>query len=104
MAVTGHLMRPTRGRHGPRLWPLYLVLLRVGFALPHRLPGARCALTAPFHPYRDGPGGIFSAALSIGSHRPEVIWHPALWSPDFPRRPEDMATGRRDYPADFPPG
>src|ERR1041385_8557038 len=30
----------------------YLVLLRVGFAMPLPLPGARCALTAPFHPYR----------------------------------------------------
>ena len=29
-------------------------------------------------------GGMFSVALSIGSRRPEVIWHPALWSPDFP--------------------
>ncbi len=31
--------------------PPYLVLLRVGFALPLSLPIARCALTAPFHPY-----------------------------------------------------
>ena len=30
----------------------YLVLLRVGFAMQRLLPGARCALTAPFHPYR----------------------------------------------------
>ena len=30
----------------------YLVLLPVGFALPLPLPSARCALTAPFHPYR----------------------------------------------------
>ncbi len=30
----------------------YLVLLRVGFTLPLLLPIARCALTAPFHPYR----------------------------------------------------
>ena len=29
----------------------YLVLLRVGFTLPLLLPVARCALTAPFHPY-----------------------------------------------------
>ncbi len=29
----------------------YLVLLRVGFTLPLLLPIARCALTAPFHPY-----------------------------------------------------
>src|SRR5262249_39958241 len=29
----------------------YLVLLRAGFCLPPMLPPARCALTAPFHPY-----------------------------------------------------
>ncbi len=31
--------------------PAYLVLLRVGFTLPRPLLPARCALTAPFHPY-----------------------------------------------------
>ena len=30
----------------------YSVLLPVGFAVPPALPPARCALTAPFHPYR----------------------------------------------------
>jgi len=30
----------------------YLVLLQVGFTLPFTLPQTRCALTAPFHPYR----------------------------------------------------
>ncbi len=34
----------------------YLVLLRVGFTLPPVLPPARCALTAPFHPYRTVAG------------------------------------------------
>jgi len=69
----------------------YLVLLRVGFALPLALPLMRCALTTPFHPYQyDNQqilpnGGIFSVALSVGSRRPDVIWHPALWSPDFPQ-------------------
>ena len=32
--------------------PPYLVLLRVGFTLPWMSPPKRCALTAPFHPYR----------------------------------------------------
>ena len=32
-------------------FPPYLVLLRVGFTLPPPLQTARCALTAPFHPY-----------------------------------------------------
>jgi hypothetical protein len=59
MHVAVHLERPTRERaraarchrnvssSGP--FP-YLVLLRAGFAVPRLLPGARCALTAPFHP------------------------------------------------------
>ena len=29
-------------------------------------------------------GGIFSAALSVGSRPPDVIWRPVLWCPDFP--------------------
>lgn len=40
----------------------YSVLLQVGFTLPMLLPALRCALTAPFHPYRpseEDVGGIF---------------------------------------------
>ena len=58
-----------------------------GLPSPRLLPAARCALTAPFHPYpttRKWSGGILSAALSVGSRPPGVTWHPALWSPDFP--------------------
>src|SRR5205814_5147348 len=55
-AITGGIKRPTRklrtGR--PRALP-YLVLLRAGFCLPPVLPRARCALTAPFHPYLSCP-------------------------------------------------
>ena len=40
---------PGLGRGGQPLVP-YLALLRVGFAMRPLLPGARCALTAPFHP------------------------------------------------------
>ena len=49
-------------------FPPYLVLLRVGFAVPHALLRERCALTAPFHPYLGrftAAGGIFSVALSV---------------------------------------
>ena len=75
-AIAGGLEQPTRnfgcrpkpnsrGRGGSPLVP-YLVLLRVGFTLPPRLPEARCALTAPFHPYPGGcRGGTFSVALSV---------------------------------------
>ncbi len=38
-------------RHERRACCPYLVLLPVGFAVPLPLPDARCALTAPFHPY-----------------------------------------------------
>src|SRR5207249_1625080 len=38
-------------RSSLRWAPPYLVLLRAGFCLPPVLPRARCALTAPFHPY-----------------------------------------------------
>jgi len=50
-AVTNVLMRPTRRHRGPRfrlpIWSCF------EWGLPsHRvLPPARCALTAPFHPY-----------------------------------------------------
>src|SRR5699024_9749236 len=33
-----------------------------------------------------GRGGFLSVALSRGSPRVGVTHHPALWSPDFPRR------------------
>ena len=104
--ITAGLKRPTR-----RLWrteparspcatrrprqkvPPYLVLLRVGFALPGALLRRRCALTAPFHPYlslaaravcflwhfpSNHPAGKSAGAL------PDVIRHTALRSSDFP--------------------
>jgi len=83
MYVTIHLKQPTREQRGPRHMLSYLVLLRVGFTLPLLLPAARCALTAPFHPYLK-EGGIFSVALAVDLRPPGVTWHPALRSPDFP--------------------
>jgi hypothetical protein len=74
--------RPNGRSHAPP----YLVLLRAGFCLPRLLPGARCALTAPFHPYLRKQGGIFSVPLSVGSPRPGVTRRTALWSSDFPPR------------------
>jgi len=49
--VTGSLKRPTRKRRGPRhCFPIWSCSR---WGLPSRsvLPPARCALTAPFHPY-----------------------------------------------------
>jgi len=45
---------PRRSFHLTQV-PPYLVLLRVGFALPAALLPRRCALTAPFHPYPAHP-------------------------------------------------
>ena len=68
---------------------------RWGLPCRRMLPPARCALTAPFHPYLPSPvctshdiGGLLSVALSVGSRPPGITWHLALWSPDFPPRRE----------------
>ncbi len=83
--VTASLKRPTRIQRGPRQWiPIWSCSER-GLPSPRLLPAARCALTAPFHPYRFlRNGGFLSAALSVGSRLPGVTWRSALWSPDFP--------------------
>ena len=71
------------GHEGGHLWT-GLALLRVGFAVPRLLPCARCALTAPFHPY---PCGRF---IFCGTFRPALLparlfkRHTALWSPEVP--------------------
>ena len=86
--VAVSLKQPTRPQRGPRqrgpIWSCS------GWSLPchELLPVARCALTAPFHPYLIplawAIGGFLSVALVVGSRPPGVTWHPALWSPDFP--------------------
>jgi hypothetical protein len=72
---------------GPRLVP-YLALLRVGFAVRPLLPAARCALTAPFHPYLCRSRGhrryAFCGTFRRPRGRPGVTRHPALRSSDFP--------------------
>lgn len=84
----------------------YLVLLPVGFSVPPPLPAARCAFTAPFHPYRpsgrpNGLGGIFSVALSLGSPPPGVTRHrtsvePGLSSPGTRPRAAARPSGDPD--------
>jgi hypothetical protein len=87
----GHPCPPSPFRATARRLP-YLVLLRAGFCLPPVLPRARCALTAPFHPYRSQQafrpamtGGMFSVPLSFELPRPGVTRRTALRSSDFPR-------------------
>ncbi len=67
------------------------------------LPAMRCALTAPFHPYRSALyntdlGGLLSAALSVGFRPPGVTWRPTLWSPDFPPSTLSTSTGKQRLP------
>src|SRR2546429_6655096 len=92
---------PVRVRGRSLEIPPYLVLLRVGFALPAALLPRRCAFTAPFHPY---PGVVLSPCSFTGTHNdagavyflwhfpstrlepglPDVIRPTALRSSDFP--------------------
>jgi len=65
-----------------RALPPYLVLLRVGFALPAALLPRRCALTAPFHPY---PAVV---AGSQGHCHPEER---AVCAPKDPGEPRDAS-------------
>ncbi len=73
-------------RAGSPRTPLYVALLRVGFAWPRTLPFARWALTPPFHPCSGqltGPGGL-------------SLWH----SPrGFPHRvlPGTLPCGARTF-------
>ena len=65
-----------------------LTLLRVGFTEPPRSPWALVVsytTVSPLPPDKSG-GGLFSVALSRGSPRVGVTDHPALRSPDLPRR------------------
>src|ERR1019366_9226402 len=73
----------TRPRRSPKACqeiPPYLVLLRVGFALPAALLRRRCALTAPFHPY-----------LSLAARAVCFLWH-------FPSNQPTLAKERKDGP------
>jgi len=80
---------PDLARAAP--WGPYLVLLQVGFAVPVRCRTRGALLPHHFtlactvkgdHPVHRR---YLSVALSVGSRRPGVTWHLALWSPDFPR-------------------
>ncbi len=102
--VTARLKRPTRGRRGPRHGPPIRSCSRWG--LPCRsvagLAVRSCRTVSPLPrihsplPMSEPFGGLLSVALSVGSRRPGVTWHLALWSPDFPRCP----CGRRGCLAD----
>ena len=68
------LMRHTRDANQRQLICIpYLVLLQAGFTVRALLPDPRWALTPPFHPYPSIRGGLLSVALSLGSHRADII-------------------------------
>src|SRR6266581_6094191 len=94
-AVSGSLVRSTREHRAGRPLSLaqgavapLLTLLRVGFTEPPQSPAALVVsytTVSPLPPDQAG-GGLFSVALSRGSPRVGVTDHPALRSPDLPRR------------------
>src|SRR5256885_4111195 len=88
---------PQLRRPGPGL-AAYLALLRLGVTVPRLLPGARWALTPPFHPYPWIKGGLFSVALSVASRRPGVTWQSALGSSDFPQHTTPSSMPRPSRP------
>jgi hypothetical protein len=64
----------------------YSVLLPVGFALPLLLPATRCALAAPFRPYRAEATAVsFLWHCPLGHPSRELPGTVPRWSPDFPR-------------------
>ncbi len=86
--LPGSLHGPCVRRLRTACFPIWSCSRR-GLPCHRMLPPARCALTAPFHPYRPhccGLGGLLSVALSVGSRPPGVTWRLALGSPDFPPR------------------
>src|SRR6185503_17666323 len=90
-AVAGGLMRSTRELGRAALERSLSDLAPGGVCRAARVtPGAGGLLHRRFTLTASGPeavgGGLFSVALSRGSPRVGVTHHPALWSPDFPRR------------------
>tara|TARA_R110001599_G_scaffold103302_3_gene262732 strand:+ start:10838 stop:11353 length:516 start_codon:yes stop_codon:yes gene_type:complete len=75
--VTICLKQPTREPCGPHVMPkhlfLYLVLLLVGFTMPLLLPEARCALTAPFHPYLNYIQAVYSLLHWPWTYVPQAL-------------------------------
>src|SRR6185436_6457552 len=110
------LKRPTRRQRTGRpfspatcatgLLPPYLVLLRAGFCLPPVLPRARCALTAPFHPYLSCPRRYFFCATIRQIALPGR--YPAHCPPEFGLssgpRPSGVQRDRPEGPVTVYPG
>ena len=85
--VTATLEQPTRRHCGPQHGLPIWSCSRWG--LPCRSVAGLAVRSyrtiSPLPSCRSSLGGYLSVALSVGSRRPGVTWHRALWSPDFPR-------------------
>ncbi len=67
----------------------YLILHRVGLAVPVLLPGPRWALTPPFHPCRRVSPAVWSLwRFPWGRPRRALPGTLSAWCPDFPPRTE----------------
>ncbi len=80
-------LAPGGGCHPPRSPPAMVRSYRTVSPLP--VPTVRSAI-----------GGLLSVARSVRSLRPGSRQHPALWSPDLPRRRD--RSRRRGHPDDSP--
>ena len=72
------LKQPTRTQRGPRYQVPIWSCSKWGLPCRSVLPLARCALTAPFHPYRLNNvlftlGGLLSVALAVGVKAPQAL-------------------------------
>src|ERR671932_1084275 len=97
--VAGRLVQPTRAAARRPAWARgprrpYSVLLPVGFAVPLPLPGARCALTAPFHPCRrmrrrSAFCGTFPEVAPAGRYPAPYLHGARTFLSGEPERPSD---------------
>ena len=79
----------------------YSVLLPVGFAVPLLLPGARCALAAPFHPCRGNSQAVCSLWHYPWGHPRRTLSGTVFpWSPDFPP-PQPFGMCGSGHPANW---
>ena len=90
--VTERLTRPTRTAAGNNHCRPYSVLLLEGLAVPPPLPGARCALTAPFQPC---PGISAPSAVCFLLRFPWSRLRRMLSGTMFPRSPDFPPARRR---------
>ena len=82
-AVTSRFKRPAYRPDG-QPYSLYLGLAPDGVYRPAFVTKDTVVSYTAFPPSPENFWLFISVALSLESPPPDVIWHPALWSPDFP--------------------